>query len=159
MKLVISLFIIITTITMSSCGGYKNSQFEKEGSLTFKKATYSKWVAGIQGGGAGYNINLLLDSIHTDVKLDSIYFKEFKAPLISNDDGLYKGFIDNGKNRDIPSITYGELPKVTETYSQKNLQTLFELTGDEAVVSYLQNGSTKYYKLTLTPNISLNIPR
>ena len=159
MRLVISPFIIIATIIISSCGGHKNASFEKEGTLTFKEATYSKWVAGIKGGGAGYNIKLLLDPVYADIKLDSIYFREFKASLVSNEAGLYNGFIDNGQNREVLTPVYGERPKVTENPSQKNLQTLFELTGDEAVVSYLEKGNTKYYKFTLTLNRSINLPR
>ncbi|WP_299761899.1 hypothetical protein [uncultured Dokdonia sp.] len=159
MKLVISSFTIIATIIMSSCGGHKNATFEKEGTLSFKEATYSKWVAGIKGGGAGYNIKLLLDPTHADIKLDSIYFKDFSASLISNGDGLYTSFIDNGQNREVLSPIYKRTPEVTEAPSKKNLQTLFELTGDNAVVSYLKNGNTVYYKVTLTPNRSINLPR
>lgn len=159
MKLVISPFIIIATFIMSSCGGHKNASFEKEGVLTFKEATYSKWVAGIKGGGAGYNIKLLLDPIPTDIKLDSIYFKDFSASLVGNGAGIYTSFIDNGQNREMLSPVYEKTSEVTETPSKKNVQTLFELTGDEAVVSFLQNGSAKYYKVTLTPDRSINLPR
>ena len=159
MRLVISPFIIITTIIMSSCGGHKNTAFEKEGTLVFEKATYSKWVAGIKGGGAGYNINLLLDPDYQEIKLDSLYFKEFSTSLIGNGAGLYSGYIDNGQNSEVLTPVYGESPKVTETSSKKNLQTLFELTGDEAVVSYIQDGDIKYYKLTLTRNTSISLPR
>ncbi|WP_299675498.1 hypothetical protein [uncultured Dokdonia sp.] len=158
MKLFIAPFIIITII-VSSCGGHKNTSFEKQGTLIFKEASYSKWVAGIRGGGAGYNIKLILDPSHNSITLDSIYFKEFSASLISNEAGLYNSYIDNGQNKEVLTPVYGERPKVTETSSQKNLQTLFELTGDEAVVSYTQEGTIKYYKLTLTPNRSINLPR
>jgi hypothetical protein len=158
MKLFIAPFIIITII-VSSCGGHKNTSFEKQGTLIFKEAIYSKWVAGIRGGGAGYNIKLILDPSHSSIKLDSIYFKEFSASLVSNEAGLYNSYIDNGQNRDVITPVYGETSKVTETPDQKNLQTLFKLTGDEAVVSYMQDGNTKYYKLTLALNRSINLPR
>jgi len=81
--------------------------------------------------------------------------KEFKTSLVSNEAGLYTSFIDNGKNRETLSPVYNNAPKVTETPSNKNLQTLFELTGDEAVVSYLEKGYTKYYKFTLTLDRSI----
>ena len=158
MKLVISP-IIIAIIILASCGGQKKNLLEKEGALVFKKATYSKWVAGIKGGGAGYTINLVLDPTNNDVQLDSIYFQKFSASLVGNGAGLYSGFIDNGQNRDVLVPVYGGTPEVKKTPKEENSQTLFELKGDEAVVSYIQNGTTKYYKMTLTRDTSASLPR
>ncbi len=158
MKLVISP-IIIAIFILASCGGQKNTLFDKEGSLVIQKATYSKWVAGIKGGGAGYTINIQLDPTKNDVQLDSIYFEKYSTSLVGNGAGLYSGFIDNGQNREVLLPIYGETPKVKETPKKENSQTLFELTGNEAVVSYVQNGITKYYKMTLTRDTSLSLPR
>ncbi len=158
MKLVISP-IIIAIFILAGCGGQKNTLFEKEGSLVIQKATYSKWVAGIKGGGAGYTINIQLDPTKNDVQLDSIYFEKYSASLVGNGADLYSGFIDNGQNREVLVPIYGGTPEVKETPKKENSQTLFELTGNEAVVSYVQNGITKYYKMTLTLNTSLSLPR
>ena len=159
MKLLISPFVIVTVIILVSCGGQKNSMFEKEDALTFQKATYAKWVAGIKGGGAGYIINLQLDPKNKGVQLDSVYFEKFSTSLVGNGAGLYTGFIDNGQNKEITMPVYGEEPKVKEAPSAKNMQTLFELTGNEAVVSYTEDGIIKYYKLYLTLDTTLELPR
>lgn len=158
MKLLISP-LTITLIILTSCGGQKSSMFEKEGALTFQKATYAKWVAGIKGGGAGYTIRLELDPKNNDVELDSLYFKKYSTSLLGNRNGLYSGYIDNGQNKEIMMPVYGEEPKAKEVPAPKNIQTLFELTGNEAVVSYTQDGITKYYKLNLTLNATLELPR
>lgn len=158
MKLVISP-IIIAIFVLAGCGGQKSTLFEKEGTLVFQKATYSKWVAGIKGGGAGYTINVVLDPTNKDVQLDSIYFGKYSASLVGNGAGLYSGFIDNGQNKEVLTPIYGRTPEVKETPKKENSQTLFELTGDEAVVSYIQNGTTKYYKMTLTLDSSISLPR
>lgn len=159
MKLVFSPIIIVVVIIFASCGGQKNPLFEKEGALVFKKATYTKWVAGIKGGGAGYTINLVLDQTSNNVKLDSIYFETYKTSLVGNGAGLYSGFIDNGQNKEVIALVYGEAPKVKEAPKTENNQSRFELTANEAVVSYLQNGITKYYKMTLTLDTSAQLPR
>jgi hypothetical protein len=158
MKLVISP-IIVAIFILAGCGGQKNTLFEKEGTLVFQKATYSKWVAGIKGGGAGYTINVVLDPTNKDVQLDSIYFKEYSTSLVGNGAGLYSGFIDNGQNREVLVPIYGGTPQVKETPKKENNQTLFELTGNEAVVSYVQNRTIKYYKMTLTLDSSISLPR
>ncbi|MFT5890079.1 MAG: hypothetical protein ACI9Y7_000167 [Dokdonia sp.] len=158
MKLVISP-IIVAILILAGCGGQKNSLLEKEGTLVFQKATYSKWVAGIKGGGAGYTINLVLDLTNSEVQLDSLYFEKYSTSLVGNGAGLYSGFIDNGQNRDVLVPVYGGTPEVKETPKKENSQTLFELTGNEAVVSYVQNGMTKYYKMTLTLDTSAPLPR
>ena len=159
MKLVIPPFIIVFTILLNGCGGSKNTSFEKQNALEFKEATYSKWVAGIRGGGSGYNIKVVLDPSYAHIKLDSIYFKTFSASLIGNKAGLYQCYIDDGNNREVITPVYGETPKVKETPSQKNIQTQFELSGEEAVVSYIEDNTTKYYKFTLTLNTSIELPR
>lgn len=159
MKLVISPIVMVAIIILASCGGQKNSLFEKQDALTFKKATYAKWVAGVKGGGAGYTINLLLDPTHDSVQLDRIYFEKYSASLVGNGASLYSGYIDNGKNKEVLMPVYGGTSEIKEAPKQENIQTLFELTGNEAVVSYVQDGVTKYYKLTLTLDTSAQLPR
>ncbi|MFC4633727.1 hypothetical protein ACFO3O_07400 [Dokdonia ponticola] len=159
MKLLISPFAIVSVIILISCGGQKKPMFEKEGTLTFQKATYSKWVAGVKGGGAGYTVNLQLDPKDKHIQLDSLYFEKYSTSLVGNGAGLYSGFIDNGQNKEILMPVYGEEQKVKEVPSPENIQTLFELTGNEAVVSYTQDGIIKYYKLYLTLDNTLEFPR
>lgn len=159
MKLLISPFAIVAVIILISCGGQKKPMFEKEGTLTFQKASYSKWVAGVKGGGAGYSVNLQLDSAYKDILLDSIYFETYRTSLLGNGAGLYTAFIDNGQNKEIVIPVYGGAPEVKEIPTPKNTQTLFELTGTEAVVSYAQDGVTKYYKLHLTLDSAAEYPR
>jgi len=159
MKLLISHFTLVFVIILMSCGGQKKPMFEKDGTLTFLKATYSKWVAGVKGGGAGYTIHLQLDPKNKEVPLDSLYFEKYSTSLVGNGAGLYSGHIDNGQNREIILPVYGEESKVKEVPSPKNIQTLFDLTGNEAVVSYTQDGIIKYYKLQLSLNTTLEFPR
>ena len=159
MKLFFSPIIIIIVLTFTSCGGQKSSLFEKEGSLVFKKSTYSNWVAGIKGGGAGYSINLVLDNPTKDVTLDTIYFKTYKKSLLENSDGLYSGFIDNGQNKEVLLPVFGGDSEVKKAPKAENTQSRFELTGNEAVISYTENGVTKYYKTTLTLDTSVQLPR
>jgi len=161
MKLVIPSIIIVITIILISCGGHKNPQFEKENTLTFTKATYTRWVAGIRGGGAGYSINIIMDpSTNKDLKLDSLYFKTYAVSLISNEDKIYTGHIDTGENRDVISPIYGS--GNTQEKQQPNNDTQknpYKLDGDEAVIVYKENGIIKYYKTLLTKDTSTELPR
>ncbi|MEP0263424.1 hypothetical protein [Dokdonia sp.] len=159
MKSVISPIIIVTAIILISCGGHKSPQFEKENALVFTKATYAKWVAGVKGGGAGYTINIIMaPSSNEAIQLDSLYYKNYAVDLISNGDKVYSGHIDTGENREVNSPFYDSAPK--EKPKQEIVsKNVFELTGDEAVVSYTQNGITKYYKFLLTKDTSAGLPK
>jgi uncharacterized protein YxeA len=159
MKSVISPIIIVTAIILISCGGHKSPQFEKENALVFTKATYAKWVAGVKGGGAGYTINLALDPASDEaIQLDSLYYKSYMVNLISNGDKIYSGHIDTGENREVNSPFYDTTPKEKPKQDVVS-ENVFELTGDEAVVSYTQNGTTKYYKFVLTKDTSVGLPK
>ena len=139
--------------------GKKRISLKRKAPWFLKKLRIQNGWPVLKGGGAGYTINLVLDPTNNDVQLDSIYFQKFSASLVGNGAGLYSGFIDNGQNRDVLVPVYGGTPEVKKTPKEENSQTLFELKGDEAVVSYIQNGTTKYYKMTLTRDTSASLPR
>ncbi len=160
MKLVVSPMILITAMILISCGGHKTPQFEKENALTFKKATYTNWVAGIQGGGAGYSINIIMDSkTPKDVKLDSLYFKTYAVSLISNEDTVYTGHIDTGENKEVISPIYGNTQEKEQPKKDEASKVPFDISGDEAVIVYSHNGIIKYYKTVLTKGTSGELPR
>lgn len=161
MKIVIPSFTILIAFALVSCGGHKEIQLEQENALTFKKATYTKWVAGIQGGGAGYNIYMELDNASNSINtLDSIYFKNYKASLKVDNKGAYLGYIKTNENTDVLSPNSNGSENTKEDIHKELSESLpFKLNGNEAVVVYMENDKKKYYKVNLTKSNTIEKPR
>jgi len=152
-----SIFILVFSYLLANCGGQKSS-LENQDALTFKKATYDKWTAGIKGGGAGYTITLTLEENQEDIVLEKVVFKKWMAPLIPGDDNTYFANINDGSNN-----SYGPGPgsEITEhkQASEEGGDIPLELGDEEAIIYYLQNKKEKYYKLKLDKVENFNTPR
>ncbi len=161
MKTGIPYFMILITFALLSCGGHKEIQLEKEDALTFKKATYAKWVAGIKGGGAGYDIHIELDDALSAIHvLDSIYFKNFKVSLKNDNKGAYIGYIKSNENTDVITPNSNGSEQIKDDIHKELSEAIpFKLNGNEAVVVYREGAKKKYYKLNLTKTNTLARPQ
>ncbi|ULC59782.1 hypothetical protein MBM09_02110 [Flaviramulus sp. BrNp1-15] len=117
--------------------------------LEFGDAHYQNWVAGVKGGGAGFNLFIPIKANINKVVLDSVYFKNKKTKLEYVNDSLLVGRFKTEMNQkeDIimsnePYAEYGnKAPQLPEKIP-------FELKEDECVISYKEGENTKYYKLS-----------
>lgn len=121
-------------------------KLEKNSSLTVKEFHYQEWVSGLKGGGAGYNIFLLLDknSMNSDFQIQGLYFREKYCKLKSQGDSKYQGFIKTSENI-IPNISDNSV-SVDKSEDEK---IPFSLEKNNAVLSFTENGKQKYVKLKL----------
>lgn len=115
-----------------------SSQKKLQDTVSFKTdhAYFQHWVAGIKGGGSGVNVFIPVISELKNLKLDSIYFKGRLVPLETKpqNPNLYIGRVSTAGNQQ---------PDFTDT----STSIPFELKDNEAVVTYQENGKTKYYKI------------
>jgi len=152
-----SIFILVFCYLLTNCGGQKGS-LENQDALTFKKASYDKWTAGIKGGGAGYSILLTLADNQDDVVLEKVVFKKWIAPLIPGDDNTYFANINDGSNNSYgpgPGGAISDDKKASEEVENISI----ELGDEEAILYYLQDNKEKYYKLKLAKVENYNAPR
>jgi len=112
-------------------------KLEQNAAFKTDKAYYQKWVAGVKGGGSGINVFI---PVNTQFKLDSLYFRGQKVALQTkpNSPNLYIGRILTEANQ-------------KETLEKNTNDSTFELKQNEAVVSYLDNGTIKYLKIDSVP--------
>lgn len=131
--------------SFSQCSSAKDLQ--KKAPVEMEQVYFQKWVAGVEGGGAG--LNLFIPVKDSSVKLDSVYFRGKGTKLdIKPGENLYVGrFIsDFNKPKDMvvhadPKKEYGnEMPEIPKEIP-------FKLKDDECVVSYADRGKTKYFKI------------
>lgn len=116
--------------------------------LDLGQVYFQKWIAGIEGGGAGLNIFIRVKE--NTIQLDSVYFrgKAAKLEIINQKGIMYVGrFIsDFNKKKDIimsnePYAEFGnEMPKKLQNIP-------FELKDRECVISYKDGKITKYFKV------------
>jgi len=158
MKIPIINTILIVTLVFTGCGGSQNIKLENKDALQIEKATYQRWVAGVQGGGAGYNVQIELKEL-TQVKLDSVYFKDFAAALVLSKPYVFRAFMDDGKNLMQNQISFGDSNVTVEDDKKVEKQHLFELSAEEAILVYREEGKKKYYKLALKEDKNVELPR
>lgn len=152
-----SILILGFSFLLTTCGGQK-LKLEDQDVLSFKKATYDKWSAGIQGGGAGYAIALTLDENQHDVVLKKIVFKKWVAPLNPGDDNTYYASINDGTNNSSgSSIVIGSAQQLKASEEVDSIPVALE--DEEAILYYLKGTVEKYYKLKLTKATNFNTPR
>ena len=137
----------ITMLAFAQCGS--SQTLETTAPFTLDNPVIEPWTAGEAQEFRGVNLLLPVRS-GKDFVLDTVYYGKKKAPLtkIQKDNYLvYKATIDTtNAPYDIvmhadPKEEFGNRPPVSEKVP-------FELKGDEAVISYLENGDRKYVKIT-----------
>ncbi|WP_157607926.1 hypothetical protein [Seonamhaeicola sp. S2-3] len=121
--------------------------FETKPPMQLGNVYYQHWVSGVKGAGSGYNIFIPIKSNSNKTVLDSVYFKGKKAKLEQRDNlfiGRFK--LELNPKEDVilsnkPFAEYGnKAPKLPEKIP-------FELNETECVVSFMENGEVKYFKI------------
>ena len=126
-------------------------QLQSKAPFKIEKATYQEWIAGVAGGGSGITISLLIADFDTSkIKIDSIYFRNYKGPLLKRS----KNYVVNIKTdfNKLEDITLDKNPQ-KEYRNQAPIieKTIpFKLSNKEAVISFTENNRVKYVKILLT---------
>lgn len=130
-------FAIFLTIVFSSnfqSFSQKVAILEKTPVLQLEQVQFQEWYAGIKVGGTG--INMFFPNIKTDenIRLDAVYFRNMKGKL-QKEKAMYTAVLKN----DSPYYTWQPVKKPSD-YP-------FDLKDNECVISYIENGTTKYIKI------------
>ena len=145
--LLLTVFLCFIMAGFSQCSGTKHTQepqLEKTAPIPVEKAYFQAWVAGIQGGGSG--IHLYLPDSTTDIKLDSVYFREMVAKLNRDSTGYVALFRTQTNQRDDVIMSNENHAEYGNTLSEK-AQIPFQLKANECVVSYIENNNIRYFKI------------
>ena len=149
-------FLIITfiaAISLVSCGSLKEkNNASKEYVLienpSFKiiDSYYQHWAAGVQGGGSGTNLTIKLDNFVKGVAFKNLFFQGKLAPLkklINNSVGYQASFKEENSNE---IIMDGDV--INEISNTPPVKIPFDLNENDAVVSYIENGNLKFFKIS-----------
>jgi len=120
------------------CAGQKKGTFttvfEEQLPFKVKPVSFQEWYAGIKVGGTGINIFVPITDLTENIEIYRVYFRNLTEEL-SEKDGKYYAILKN------TSKNY------TFRKSEAPADYPFRLKDDECVVSYVENGITKYLKI------------
>jgi hypothetical protein len=111
------------------------TNFEAQVPFLIKPVSFQEWYAGIKVGGTGINVFIPIYMVTENIQFREVYFRNLKGKLIKKDD-KYVAVLKN------PSKSY------TFRVPEKPADFPFDLTHNECAISYIENGITKYYKIT-----------
>ncbi|WP_152611371.1 hypothetical protein [Psychroserpens mesophilus] len=151
-------FLIVMFLLVASFSQCSTAQkLQKNPPVELGQVYAQNWVAGIKGGGSGFNVFIPVKD--TSVVLDSIFFRGQKAGLEFNDSGdqtFYVGRFQSDFNQKEDLILSSDMKEE----SKNKLPTLkdempFEFHDDECVITYREGDQTLYYKIS---NIKMEQP-
>lgn len=136
------LLVIITAVLTFQCAGKKYT-LEENASLNPKQAYFLEWYAGIKVGGSGFNIYFPNLNGDKKVAIDSVFFRRMKGKLIEGRSRYTAVLRKNSKHYADISKQYQDGRKLDKAAGFP-----FNLKENECVISYRENGQTKYIKVS-----------
>ncbi|WP_111683156.1 hypothetical protein [Winogradskyella tangerina] len=138
-KLKKATYAVVMVLTLSlvyQCGSSKVAavNFEDQTPFNVKSITFQEWYAGIKVGGTGINLFLPISDVENGIELDEIYFRNLKGKITP-------------KGKEYMAVLKHPSRHYTFRIADKPQDYPFDLNNNECVISYIQNGQTKYCKI------------
>ena len=151
MKRVLS---ILLTLSMGLFGCTSQKKLTAEAPFTVTKAVCQTWVGGREESGHGTDVTLSLEGLdQSGVHLQQLFFRGRVGDLsVSSSEGRMIAtcnFLDSEKDITMhsdPTKEVGNQPPRMK--SKEELEFPFELDTNEAVISYVEGDTVKYFKIT-----------
>lgn len=147
----IALFAVcFVLLSFSNCGSTQNTSNDKplvkNPPFKISEAYYQNWIAGVEEGGTGTNVHIVIDGLKSGVTIQDIYFRNhtLKAKNTAANPTSYVGYLRNTAQRDVV-MDSNPLNEAQNTFSKSFP---FSLQKNEAVISYKENDAVKYYKIS-----------
>jgi len=143
----LTLMIVLTSATQ--CSGSKKATetkemiIEKQANIETGQVYFQKWVAGREEGGSGINIffpNLINKNNYV---LKQVYFREMVGTMQSGKASHFANLTYNNKDIIMSNEENGEYGNTMPSSGDFP----FKLKDNECIVSYLDGGVIKYYKI------------
>jgi hypothetical protein len=138
-----AIFTVLVGLTYQ-CSGTKeiaSTNFEQHVPFKIKSVYFQEWFAGIDHGGTGYTLYLPVVQKGANVTVEDVYFRNLRGRFYLQD-GRYIAILKN------PNKSY------VFTKPQKPENYPFDLRDNECVVSYIEDGATKFYKLKIDEELA-----
>lgn len=136
--------LMIVTASFSQCSSAKD--FQEKPPVELGETYYQRWIGGIEGGGAG--LNIFVTAKDDAVVLDSVYFRGKAAKLETKEQAplLYIGRFISDINQKKNMVINAEPTSDEKPIKEEKIP--FELKDNECIISYRDNGVSKYFKIS-----------
>ncbi|WP_152975582.1 hypothetical protein [Lacinutrix himadriensis] len=153
---ILSLFMLFILASFSNCSSSK--QINNEGSktamqdfqdkipFTLEETSYKHWVAGVKGGGAGITMLISVSNNTKNIVIDAAYFRGMQTKLESINSGYVANFITKANQKEDIVMSTDKRAEYDNQLPNK-ADFPFQLKDNECVISYIEEGTTKYYKI------------
>lgn len=153
------------TMSVSNCKTTKTSNELKAAEMTqeITGAYYQKWVAGARGGGSG--INLYIPVFREDLRFEKVFFRGMVTAISKGDHegreyymGYFKTALNTKQEMTLDEDAKNEYGNKSPLQTEK-VKMPFEISDDEAIITYIENNEEKYLKITgITEKPMLALP-
>lgn len=158
------LAVVLSLGSLIGCNSSKAITFVEDPPFSIGDSYYQEWVAGVKDAGSGTNVHLSFSDIEKNITIQDVYFRRQKLkaqnfPLFRDQYvGYGKNFRSHIKEGEEVDITVdGETERRVSKVEDEIFP--FALGEEEAVVSYLEYGVTRYYKVYLSERPTLAYPK
>lgn len=125
--------LLLIFVLVFSCSSSKYA-LQKKAPLLWSHAYSFDWTTGIDIGSSGTDLFLANLTPNQNVQIDSVFFKKMKGKLVK-EKGMYSAQLIKRR-----PISKGHTLTTTGQFH-------FKLLNSECVVSYIEGGLTKYFKI------------
>ena len=137
----------IISLGFLSCGSAQSSNTPNSmetPTFSQSKGDYTTWVAGVQGGGAGINVNVYISGLSEGITLDKAYFQGYVAAIVNTPKGYEARFLtDQNRDRDI-TMSSDPIEEAVNIPDVNKADFPFELQQNDLGIQYTEGGTTKY---------------
>jgi hypothetical protein len=137
-----TLSMLLLILSFSQCGSTK---YEKNTPFTIDSANYKVWTGG-QPGVHGVNVQIELKE-KSNINFDSLYFRNKVAKVEFKEAILIIANYNTSKKKHSDFILHLDSKKEVQNKLPTQEKFPFELSENEAMLTYQINGKTKYYKI------------
>ena len=148
-KIVLFLLLIFT-----SCHNSKEatrtsvSNFEKDASFELDQVYFQKWIAGVQGGGSGIHMYILVKTNKNHVGFESVYFRGMQAKIQLGKMGYIASFKTPLNQKQDMVMDSDSQQEYGNKLPEQDVIKRFNLEENECIIQYVENKQTKYYKVS-----------
>ncbi|WP_242083729.1 hypothetical protein [Aestuariivivens sediminis] len=138
--------LLFVAVHMSQCAS--SPKLQDSIPLDLGEPYYQSWIAGIKGGGSGFDVYIPIKNNPNHIILDSVYFRDRGTKLEEIQPGLFRGRLDSSLNKSDIIMSNAPYAEYGNTLPKHPKPLPFELKDNECILGYREHHRKKYFKIS-----------
>lgn len=138
--------VAVIALLLFQCTSTKVSThtFQHQTPFNVQTVSFQEWYAGVKLESSGINLYIPIVNVPTNVVIDEVFFRNLKGKLVKQGNA-YTAVLKHMPNTS--NFTIADQPK-QEVSS-------FNIKPNTCVISYIENGQPKYYKINTLSEVTV----